>query len=153
MNSTGKLVVLFAVAVAVVAIVVAKDTKHAGEGRAASVGPDEAVPRSADATGDVAVAAAPQAALPTLVCVGSGRCIPCRAMEPVRDQLKREYAGKLAVEFHEISQERDALDRFSVRVIPTSIFYDASGNEVDRFEGFIDRRDILDRFARAGISF
>lgn len=149
MNRIHRIAIVAALAV-IVAVVLAY--KNGGDRQPSP--PPTAPPVSSEPTA-AAAAAAPTAsvAMPKLVCVGSGRCIPCKAMEPVRRALTQEYAGKLGVEFHDIGRERDALERFNVHVIPTSIFYDATGKEVDRFEGFIDKDDILARFAQAGVSF
>jgi thioredoxin 1 len=46
--------------------------------------------------------------LPKLVDLGAGKCIPCKMMAPVLEGLKREYAGKMEVEFVDVWQNPDA---------------------------------------------
>lgn len=73
-------------------------------------------------------------------------------MEPIREELKREYPSRLSVVFHDVWKNPDIGEQYGVRIIPTSIFYDASGKELARVEGFISKKDILARFAQLGIS-
>ena len=92
-------------------------------------------------------------ATPKLLCLGAGKCIPCKAMEPIREELRKEYDGRLTVEFHDVWKDPARAEQFGVRMIPTTIFYDADGKELERTEGFIGKADILARFARHGIEF
>jgi thioredoxin 1 len=99
-----------------------------------------------------ATSATDGAALPKIVCLGAGKCIPCKAMEPVREALRREYAGRMIVEFHDVWQNPDVGRRSGISLIPTTIFYDATGKELARAEGFMSKQDILARFQRLGVS-
>jgi thioredoxin 1 len=89
--------------------------------------------------------------LPRLVDLGSTTCIPCKMMMPVLDGLKQECAGRLQVEFVDINQNGDAAQQYGIRVIPTQVFFDASGKEVFRHEGFISREDILAKWQELGV--
>jgi len=88
----------------------------------------------------------PAKAIPRLVDLGAGKCIPCKLMAPILEQLKNDYAGKLRVEVIDVLENPDLATKYSVRVIPTQVFYDASGNELFRHEGFYSREDILAKF-------
>jgi len=90
--------------------------------------------------------------LPRLVALGAGRCIPCKAMAPIRIELRREYAGALAVDYYDIWVDKEAGRHFGVWAIPTLIFYDSSGRERERKEGFISKKDILATLRSHGIS-
>lgn len=89
--------------------------------------------------------------LPRLVDVGAKQCIPCRMMAPILEQLKREQAGTIEVEFVDVWENPDAGRRYDVRVIPTQIFYDADGKEFYRHEGFLPKEAILKIFREHGI--
>lgn len=95
--------------------------------------------------------AASQPGLPRLVAVGAGKCIPCRAMAPIRAELRREYAGSLVVDFYDVWKDPPAGDHFGVWVIPTLIYYDAAGRELGRFQGYIPKAEILAALDRYGI--
>ena len=45
---------------------------------------------------------------PKLVDLGANKCIPCKAMAPILENLKKEYAGKLEVEFIDVWKDPDA---------------------------------------------
>jgi len=108
---------------------------------------------SADAEQDKPAAPAPSAseskapaALPRMVDVGAGHCIPCKMMAPILDELQREYAGKVSVEFVNLEQDPQSADRYGVQVIPTQIFFDSDGQEMYRHVGFYSKKDILAKF-------
>jgi thiol-disulfide isomerase/thioredoxin len=90
-------------------------------------------------------------ALPWLLDLGATKCIPCKMMVPVLDELSREYKGKLKVEFIDVWQNREATRKYKVQTIPTQIFYDAKGKEIFRHVGFFPKADILKTFKGHGI--
>ena len=114
---------------------------------------------SADAEQDKPAASAPSASeskppatLPRMVDVGSEHCIPCKMMAPILDELQREYAGKVSVEFVNLAQDGKGGERYGVRIIPTQIFIDSSGQEVFRHVGFYSKEDILAKFKELGFT-
>jgi thioredoxin 1 len=89
--------------------------------------------------------------LPRVVDVGADKCIPCIRMAPELENLKKEYAGALEVEFVDVWKRPQDAEAYKVRAIPTQIFYDASGKEIARHLGFISKDDILAKFKSLGI--
>jgi thioredoxin 1 len=96
-------------------------------------------------------AAAPRK-LPKLLDLGADKCIPCKKMAPILAELKKEYAGRLEVEFIDVWQNPDAGNQYKIRLIPTQIFYDADGKELFRHEGFYGREDILGKWKELGVA-
>ena len=92
-------------------------------------------------------------ALPKLVDLGATKCIPCKMMAPILEELKAEYAARLRVDFVDVWENPGAGNEYSIQVIPTQIFYDASGKELFRHEGFMSKQDILDKCKELGIDF
>ena len=90
-------------------------------------------------------------ALPRLVDLGANKCIPCKMMAPILDDLKKTYAGKLNVEFIDIWVNPDAGKEYGINLIPTQIFYDATGKELFRHEGFFSKEDILAKWKELGV--
>ncbi|MHC4284383.1 MAG: thioredoxin family protein [Planctomycetota bacterium] len=90
-------------------------------------------------------------AIPRLVDVGAKTCIPCKLMAPILEELKKEYTGRLQVDFLDLSINTDYAGQYKVRVIPTQIFYDASGKELFRHEGFYSKEDILAKWKELGV--
>jgi thioredoxin 1 len=90
--------------------------------------------------------------LPTLIDLGSSTCIPCKAMAPILERLKKEYAGIFNVEFIDVRQNPDTWEKYGIRVIPTQIFFDADGKEHFRHEGFFSGEDILSTWKKFDIN-
>ncbi|MHB1457298.1 MAG: organomercurial lyase [Armatimonadota bacterium] len=92
--------------------------------------------------------------LPRLLDIGSHSCIPCKLMAPVLDDLRRDYAGKLTVEFidTELPENSQVAKQYNVDTIPTQIFYGADGKELWRHVGFIARSSILAKWTELGYS-
>jgi thioredoxin 1 len=96
--------------------------------------------------------AAEPARLPRLLDLGAGKCIPCKQMVPVLAALTTEYAGQLEVVFIDVWQNPEAGKTHAIRMIPTQIFYDATGKEFARHEGYWSQQAILEQFQKAGIA-
>jgi len=89
--------------------------------------------------------------LPKLLDLGAGKCIPCKMMAPILDELKEEYTGRLDVEFIDVWQNPDAASRHGVESIPTQIFFNAAGKELYRHQGFFAKEDILKKWEELGV--
>jgi thioredoxin 1 len=107
----------------------------------------------AAASGDIKPATAESAKTrPRLVDLGANKCIPCKMMAPILEDLKTTYAGKLDVEFIDVWQDAEAGRKYAIRVIPTQIFFDAAGKELFRHEGFFAKEDILKTWKQYGVN-
>ena len=89
--------------------------------------------------------------LPKLVDLGADKCIPCKMMAPVLADLKTNYAGRMDVEFIDVWKNPDAGKPYKIKLIPTQIFFDASGKERFRHEGFFGKEDILAKWKELGV--
>ena len=87
---------------------------------------------------------------PILVDLGSDKCIPCQMMEPVLEELRKEYEGKLDVVFINIRTDYEEAEKYSIQVIPTQIFYSPAGDELFRHVGFFSKEDILKTWKELG---
>jgi thioredoxin 1 len=90
----------------------------------------------------VPAGAAETAPLPRLVDLGAGKCIPCKRMAPIIEELKTNYAGVVDVVFVDVWKNQDAGKPYRIRLIPTQVFFDREGREVFRHEGFFSREEI-----------
>jgi len=96
----------------------------------------------------------PQVPVPgmvTMVDLGAKKCIPCKMMAPIIEGLAKEYQGRAAVLFIDVWENPDVGPRFALRAIPTQIFYDATGKEISRHEGFLDKESIVAVFKQQGV--
>ncbi|MFC1572397.1 thioredoxin family protein [Candidatus Eisenbacteria bacterium] len=89
--------------------------------------------------------------LPRLVDLGSTKCIPCKKMAPILEEMRSEYAGRLIVEVIDARRDRTTAMLYGIRLIPTQIFYDASGKELFRHEGFYGKEAMLAKWKELGV--
>ena len=89
--------------------------------------------------------------LPRLVDLGAGKCVPCKQMAPILEELRTEYAGRMEVHFIDVWQDPAAARPFSIHMIPTQIFFAADGEELARHEGFMAKDEILARWNALGV--
>jgi len=87
----------------------------------------------------------------TLVDLGATDCIPCKMMAPILKELRKEYEGKAAVIFIDVWKNPAPAKLLGIQTIPTQIFYDRSGREVGRHEGFLDKKTIIEVFEKLGV--
>ena len=132
---TSKLFITVAALLVFAAAFILKESQRSGSG------PDAAL-ESAQSS---------QAQLPRLIDLGSDKCIPCKEMAPILKELGSEYSNSFVVEFIDVWQDPDAGKPFDIRVIPTQIFFDASGEERFRHEGFFSKDAILQTWKDLGI--
>ncbi|MGA2660880.1 MAG: thioredoxin family protein [Verrucomicrobiota bacterium] len=105
---------------------------------------------AAEAAGGVTNAPA-KAKRPRLVDLGADKCIPCKMMAPVLNELKKEYEGRMEVEFIDVWKNADAGKAYKLNLIPTQIFFNAAGKELFRHEGFFSKKDILAKWKELGV--
>jgi thioredoxin 1 len=137
MNKFGKIAIVVVLIAAVVVAIAVRRNKSVGQQVSSKYKPEQLEAK----------------ALPTLIDLGAGTCIPCKMMAPILEELKKELAGKLVVEFLDIGKNPLFAQEYQIRVMPTQIFYDASGKELFRHEGFYSKEDILAKWAEIGFEF
>jgi len=138
MSKALKILVVAGLVLSVAAIVTIKQQGKEGDSAAGLSAP--------------AVAAMPQVSgLPRLVDLGADKCIPCKMMAPVLEELKEQYKGRLEVVFIDVWKNPDAGGQYGIKLIPTQILYDAAGKELFRHEGFFSKEDILAKFKEFGV--
>lgn len=85
---------------------------------------------------------------PALVELGSTSCASCRAMQPVLAELRAMHGERLDVRSIDVLKQRDAIAAWDVRVIPTQVFLDDTGRELERHLGFLSAAGVRAVFAR-----
>ncbi|MFA4836177.1 MAG: thioredoxin family protein [Dehalococcoidia bacterium] len=88
---------------------------------------------------------------PTLAEFGRGTCIPCKKMKPILEDLATEYDGHINVVIVEIQNHADLTRQYGIMAIPTQIFFDATGKEVDRHIGFYAKDKIVSKLEQLGL--
>lgn len=116
--------------------------------------PEQQPPATIDQPTDNAQPAPPpDGALPRLVDLGTLSCRPCKMMVPVLEELRQKFAGKMQVDFVNVAEDRAAGQQYGVRAIPLQIFFDASGKELFRHEGYWPTANIVAKWKELGFEF
>ncbi len=114
--------------------------------------PEVVAPADLTAAADVTGAAVVEsdAALPRLLDLGADKCVPCKMMAPILEELRETYQEELEIVFIDVWKDRSAGEQYGVRVIPTQIFFAPDGSELFRHQGFLAREDILAKWSELG---
>lgn len=89
--------------------------------------------------------------LPLLLDLGATKCIPCKMMAPILEELKVEQAEHFRVVFVDVWEKPAEARKHKINLIPTQIFFDADGGELFRHEGFYGKEDILAKWRELGV--
>jgi thioredoxin 1 len=89
--------------------------------------------------------------LPKLIDFGANKCIPCKKMAPILQELAEEYKGRVVIKVIEVYQEQELTRVNGIRLIPTQIFFDAKNREVYRHVGFMGKEEIKKVFETMGV--
>ena len=150
MNKAGKIVIVIVLIVAVAVVIILKQEKSSSsvvENSTRNI-QDTAQAKKTEAQ---SAAIEQSKALPRLVDLGADKCIPCKMMAPILEELKSEYEGTLIIEFIDVWKNPDEAPKYGIKLIPTQIFFDASGKELFRHEGFFSKEDILSKWKEFGV--
>lgn len=141
MNKTTKIIIVVMLLVAVGSVIAIKKNRvnDASSQQTTAQSVDNIPPQSAEI------------AIPHLLDLGAGKCVPCRMMKPILEELTQEYEGHMRVTFIDVWENPDAGEKYGIRIIPTQIFYDAQGKELFRHEGFFSKDDILAKWKELGV--
>jgi thioredoxin 1 len=75
---------------------------------------------------------------PALIEFGAETCSQCKRMKVVLGGIERRYRGRAQVVQVNVNRDRDVTKQFKIMVIPTLVFFDAHGREVERRYGYQD---------------
>jgi thioredoxin len=148
MKTPIKIVIVAMLGVAVIGAVALRKGKAPAQPKNSTATADTAARGQAPAVEPGGIAAAK---LPRLIDLGADKCIPCRMMMPVLEELKSEYAGKLNVQFIDVWKNPEAGKPYGIKMIPTQIFFDSAGKELFRHVGFFGKEDILAKWKQLGV--
>ncbi len=66
-------------------------------------------------------------------------CGPCRSIAPIVEELATEYEGRVIIGKYNVEDGDDLSVEYGIRSIPTLLFFDKTGNMVDKHVGTITR--------------
>jgi thioredoxin 1 len=91
-------------------------------------------------------------ALVTFIELGSDKCVPCLQMRPIMKSLEAKYGTEqLKVIFIDVYKQYAEAQKYNILVIPSQIFFDKSGKEFHRHEGFYPEVEIDSLLQKQGL--
>ena len=82
---------------------------------------------------------------PVLVDFGATWCAPCKALEPVIEELAQEYAGRIKVSKADYDEAPEAVETYRVRSLPTILFF-KDGEVTDTIVGAVPKKKLAEKF-------
>ncbi len=84
-------------------------------------------------------------ASPVVVDFGAVWCGPCKMLDPVVDQLAREWTGKVKFVKLDVDDDSDLAMEYQVMGVPTLILF-VKGQPVQRLSGYQPKDRIISKF-------
>lgn len=79
---------------------------------------------------------------PMVVDFSATWCPPCQALKPVFAKLTKEYEGRITMVTVDVDENNEMAAKFNVQSIPTIIYFDAEGNQVNRTQGLLPEEEL-----------
>jgi len=76
---------------------------------------------------------------PTVIDFWAVWCGPCKRMAPIIEQLAQEYEGQVNIGKCDVEEAEDLATEFHVTSIPTIVFLNEKGEEVNRLVGALPK--------------
>lgn len=87
--------------------------------------------------------AAPATGKPALYEFGAGYCASCKEMAKIMAELTKSHSDQVEFRMVYMDKEKPLFEQYKIMLIPTQVFLDASGKEVDRHIGALTKEDVL----------
>jgi thioredoxin 1 len=89
----------------------------------------------------------------TFIELGSVKCIPCKKMQPIIEEIEKEYKGQVKVVFYDVRtpEGRPYAYKYKIRLIPTQVFLDKDGTEYFRHIGFFPKEELVKVLKQKGV--
>ena len=87
----------------------------------------------------------PQKGRPALYEFGAKSCIPCIQMKEVMAELQKTHGDQVEFRMVYADENKDLFPQYKIMLIPTQVFLDASGKEVDRHIGPLTKEEVLQK--------
>jgi thioredoxin 1 len=87
--------------------------------------------------------AAPATGKPALYEFGAGYCASCKEMAKIMAELTKSHSDQVEFRMVYMDKEKPLFEHYKIMLIPTQVFLDASGKEVDRHIGALSKEAVL----------
>ena len=89
--------------------------------------------------------AAPAKGKPAVYDFGAKTCVPCKEMQKVVAELKPQYGDQVEFRMVYSDEEMPMFKKYKIVAIPTQVFLNAQGKEVDRHLGALPKEEVLQK--------
>lgn len=89
----------------------------------------------------------------TFIEFGSVSCIPCRQMQIVMKSIEAKYSKDVKVVFYDVwtDEGRPYGTKYGISAIPTQLFFDETGKQYFRHEGFFPETELVKILKMKGV--
>jgi len=87
----------------------------------------------------------PKPGRPAVYEFGAKSCIPCIQMQQVMAELKDSHGHLVEFRMVYVDENRDLFPQYKIMLIPTQVFLNAEGKEVDRHIGALPKEELLQK--------
>ncbi len=74
---------------------------------------------------------------------GAKYCVPCKEMQKVVAELKPQYGDQVEFRLIYVDEEKPLFGEYKIVAIPTQVFLNAEGKEVDRHIGALSKEAVI----------
>jgi thioredoxin 1 len=86
---------------------------------------------------------------PTLAGFVGQECA-CKNITPTLEELAVEYEGRCNVLVLDYSEYKGLFSQYDVTLVPTQVYFDSSGAEVERIVGYSTKEEMINRLTGMG---
>ena len=87
-----------------------------------------------------------QATNPVLLDFTATWCGPCKMLDPVVQQLAKEWGGKVTIYKVDVDENPDLVSQYQIMSVPTLLLF-IKGQPVERISGFNPKDKIIDKLS------
>ena len=91
--------------------------------------------------------------LPVLMAFTSSMCMDCQKMKGILKEVEGDYTGKINfVMINALDKNRkvkDYLKKYNIVLVPTMIFLDENGNQINKIEGAVTKEVLISEIEEA----
>ncbi len=88
---------------------------------------------------------APAKGKPALYEFGAGYCVSCKEMAKIMAELTTSHSDQVEFRMVYVDKEKPLFEQYKIMLIPTQVFFDASGKEVDRHIGALPKEEVIQK--------
>jgi thioredoxin 1 len=82
-------------------------------------------------------------AKPALYEFGAGYCVSCKEMAKIMAELTASHSDQVEFRMVYVDKEKPLFEQYKIMLIPTQVFLDTSGKEVDRHIGALTKEEVI----------